>query len=239
VSGTGVWTCAGPPYSERMFPAATVAAPTRPPIVRLASTLIGESEAVRTTISRTAPGLVYVVRVRILGITAATGIGCVASARLRVAGSSRARRVGLAPRGVWCAGAGAVTVAATRRGAPTGTGHLRVRPPAAFGQGNVIGHLLLGPTCPVERIDDPCDPVAHPDPVTLVALDPSGAEAARTATLADGSFALDLPPGSYTLRAERAGSPFPSIADVNLVVSSGATRATPQRVAVIGDTGIR
>jgi hypothetical protein len=222
-----------------MLPAATVLAPSRPPIVRPVSTLIGESAAVRATISRMAPGLVYVVRFRIPGSTPATGLGCIASATLRTAGSSRAKRVGLAPRGVWCAGAGTLTVAATRRGARTGSGHLHVRPPAALGQGNVVGHLLLGPTCPVERIDDPCDPVAQPDPVTFVALDRSGAEAARAGTLSDGSFALDLPAGSYTLHAEGARSPFPTIADVNVVVSSAATRSTPQRVAVIGDTGIR
>jgi hypothetical protein len=215
-----------------MLPAATVAAPSRAPIVKHVSTLIGESEAVRATISRLAPGLVYVVRFRIPGSTPATGLGCVTSASLRIAGSSRAKRVGLAPRGVWC-------VAAARRGARTGSGHLRVRPPAAFGQGNVVGHLLLGPTCPVERIDDPCDPVAHPEPVTFVALDASGAEVARAGTLADGSFALDLPVGSYTLHADGVRSPFPTIADVNVVVGSAATRSTPQRVAVIGDTGIR
>jgi hypothetical protein len=222
-----------------MLPAATVAAPSRAPIVKHVSTLIGESEAVRATISRLAPGLVYVVRFRIPGSTPATGLGCVTSASLRIAGSSRAKRVGLAPRGVWCAGAGTLTVAAARRGARTGSGHLRVRPPAAFGQGNVVGHLLLGPTCPVERIDDPCDPVAHPEPVTFVALDASGAEVARAGTLADGSFALDLPVGSYTLHADGVRSPFPTIADVNVVVGSAATRSTPQRVAVIGDTGIR
>lgn len=222
-----------------MLPAATVAAPSRAPIVRPVPTLIGESEAVRATISHMAPGLVYVVRFRIPGSTPATGLGCVTSASLRIAGSSRAKRVGLAPRGVWCVGAGTLTVAAVRRGARTGSGHLRVRPPAALGQGNVVGHLLLGPTCPVERIDDPCDPVAHPEPVTFVALDASGAEVARAGTLADGSFALDLAVGSYTLHAEPARSPFPTIADVNVVVGSAATRSTPQRVAVIGDTGIR
>jgi hypothetical protein len=222
-----------------MLSAATVAAPSVAPIVRPLTTLIGESEAVRATISRLAPGLVYIVRVRIPGSATGTGVACSSSASLRIGGSSRARRVGLAPRGVWCPGAVRLTVRATRPGASTGTGHLRVRPPAAFGRGNVLGHLLLGPTCPVERVADPCDPVAHPDRVTLVALDPTGAEAARTITLADGSFALDLPAGSYILHAERAGSPFPSISDVPLVVSSGTTRSNPVRVAVIGDTGIR
>jgi hypothetical protein len=114
-----------------------------------------------------------------------------------------------------------------------------VEPSAALGQGNVVGHLVLGPTCPVERANDPCDPVAHPDPVTFVALDAAGGEAARTATLADGSFALDLPAGTYTLHADAARSMFPSIADVALLVPAGATRSNPERVVVAGDTGIR
>ena len=151
-----------------------LAAPSPPPIVRPASTQIGESEAVRATISRAASGLVYLVRFRIVGSTVASGLGCVASASLRVPGSRRARRVGLVARGVWCTGEGLLTVAADRRRARTGTAHLWVLPPAALGQGNVVGHLLLGPTCPVEHIDDPCDPVAHPEPVTFVALDASG-----------------------------------------------------------------
>jgi hypothetical protein len=222
-----------------MVPAAPVAAPSRAPIVRLASGLIGESEAVHATISSVTPGLAYVVRYRVPGATAATRLGCVTSAYLQVAGSRRPIHVGLAPRGVWCAGAGILSVASARRGAPIAALRLRVRPPEALGEGDVVGHLLVGPTCPVERVDDPCDPVARPEPVTLVALDVAGAEAARTVTLADGSFALDLPPGTYTLHADRTGGRFPSIADASVVVTAAATRSHPQRVVVAGDTGIR
>jgi len=222
-----------------MISAAPVAAPRRAPIVRLADGPIKESMAVRATVSGVSPGRVYVVRFRVPGATVAAALGCVASASLRVAGSRRPVHVGLAPRGVWCAGAGILTVALARRGAPSGTSRLRVRPPEALGEGDVVGHLLVGPTCPVERVDDPCDPVARPDPVTLVALDAAGAEAARTVTLADGSFAFDLPPGDYTLHAERTGAMFPSIADATVVVTAAATRSNPQRVAVTGDTGIR
>jgi hypothetical protein len=114
-----------------------------------------------------------------------------------------------------------------------------VRPPEAIGQGDVVGHLVVGPTCPVERADDPCDPVARPDPVTLIALDATGVETSRTVTLGDGSFAFDLQPGAYTLHAERTSAMFPSIADATVVVTASATRATPQRVIVTGDTGIR
>jgi hypothetical protein len=214
-------------------------APPRAPIVRLAATSIGESAAVRAVVSRAAPGLVFVVRFRVLGAAASADSGCVASASLRVKGSTQPVRVALAPRRVWCAGTGALRVAAVRRGARTGEARLRVRPPEAFGRGNVVGHLLLGPTCPVERVNDPCDPVARPDPVTLLALDATGAETARTVTLADGSFALDLPAGSYTVHADRTSVVYPSIGDARLVVTALASPSHPQRMIVSGDTGIR
>jgi hypothetical protein len=155
------------------------------------------------------------------------------------AGSGPRLLVALVPRGAWCPGAGVLSVAAVGRGAAAGTVRLRVRPAQALGQGNLVGRLSLGPTCPVERVDDPCDPAARPAPVTLVALDPSGTEAARTVTLGDGSFALDLSAGSYTLHAERAGAALPRIADTGVVVTADATRSRPQRVVVPGDTGIR
>jgi len=75
--------------------------------------------------------------------------------------------------------------------------------------------------------------------VTLVALDASGSEAAHTVTLGDGSFAFDLPAGSYTLRAERSGAALPRIADARVVVRAQASRSLPQHVVVTGDTGIR
>ena len=155
------------------------------------------------------------------------------------AGSGPRLLVALVPRGVWCAGVGVLSVVAVRRAAMAGAVRLRVRPAQALGQGDLVGRLSLGPTCPVERANDPCDPVARPAPVTLVALDASGGEAARTVTLGDGSFALNLTPGSYTLHAESAGAAFPRIADTSVLMTAQATRSQPQRVVVTGDTGIR
>jgi hypothetical protein len=222
-----------------MVSTAPLAASNRPPIVRSVSALIGESAAVRATVSRLSPGRRYLVRFRVRAATATAGRGCVASAGESLPGTRRVVRIGLAPRGVWCAGAGTLTVVSTRPGATAGTSRVRVAPSAAFGHGNIVGHLLLAPSCPVERIDDPCDPIARPDPVTLVALDASGAQTARTITLVDGSFALDLPSGNYTLRAEGTRGGLPSIADTDLVVTRAATRVNPGRVVVRGDTGIR
>ena len=173
-----------------MLPAVSVAAPVRPPIVRLASVVVGAAESVRATVYRIRSGRTYVVRFRVPGATAATGLGCIASASMRLVGSGPVMRVGVAPSGVWCLGAGVLSVAVARRGARAVASRLRVRPPEAIEQGDVVGQLVVGPTCPVERADDPCDPVARPDPVMLVALDATGAETARTVTLGDGSFAL-------------------------------------------------
>ena len=211
----------------------------RPPIVTMRSGVVGEIDAVRAVVTRALPRGVYLVRFRVRG-GAAASLGCVASASARVrAGSGTRLLVALVPRGEWCAGAGVLSVAAVRRGAAAVTVRLVVRPALALGQGDLVGRLSVGPTCPVERANDPCDPVARPAPVTLVALDASGAVAARTVTLGDGSFALDLTPGRYTLHAESAGSGFPRIADTPLTFTAQATRSQPQRIVVTGDTGIR
>jgi hypothetical protein len=220
-----------------MLAVAHIGATLRPPIVTVRSSEVGEIDAVRAVVTRLSPGAVYLVRFRVGG---GAGAGCRASASVRVrAGSGARMRVALVPRGMWCSGQGVLSVIAARHGAAAGAARLRVRPAQALGSGDLVGRLLLGPTCPVERADDPCDPVARPAPVTLVALDASGSEAAHTVTLGDGSFALDLPSGSYTLRAERAGAALPRIADTHVVVTAQATRSRPQRVVVTGDTGIR
>ena len=220
-----------------MLTAADATAVVRAPVPALRSYVIGESEAVRAAVTRVSPHVLYRVRFQVRG---GAGLGCVSSARLRVrSGPTATMRIALAPRGIWCPGVGVLSVVATRPGAAIGVARLRVRLSAAIGRGNLLGRLVLGPTCPVERAGDPCDPVEHPDPVTLVALAASGAEVARTVTLADGSFAFDLPAGSYTLRAERTGAAYPSIGDTAVVVTARATRERPERVAVSGDTGIR
>lgn len=222
-----------------MLPVADVAVVVRAPVVTVRSGVIGEGDAVRAAVTRVSPQVVYLVRFGLRGGPAA-GSGCVASASVRVrAGSTPRLRVALVPRGLWCAGPGVLSVVAARRGAAAGAVRLRVRPAQALGRGDLVGRLLLGPTCPVERANDPCDPVARPAPLTLVALDASGAETARAVTLGDGSFALNLPAGSYTLHALRTSATFPSIADTKVVVTTQATRSQPQRVIVTGDTGIR
>jgi hypothetical protein len=226
-------------YSGVMLSVADIGVTARPPIVAVRSGVVGEIDAVHAVVTRVSPRAAYAVRFRIPGRALASS-GCVASASVRVrAGSGSRLVVALVPRGVWCAGAGVLSVTAVRPGAVSAAARVRVRPAQALGQGDLVGRLSLGPTCPVERANDPCDPVARPAPVTVVALDASGAEAGRTVTLGDGSFALDLAAGSYTLHADRSGAALPRIADARVVVTAQATRSQPQRVVLTGDTGIR
>lgn len=209
------------------------------PLVRLSSRVFDESQALRGFVSRARPHLAVIVRVRILAIDG-SGIGCKTSAAMRVRADARGRAsFVLTPRGVWCAGVGTVRGVIAGRAVRASGATVRVRAPDALGVGNLVGHLLLGPTCPVERANEPCDPVARPAPVMLVALDRAGVEAARTTTLGDGSFALDLPAGDYTLHAESTASGFPRIADKPVSVPASATVASPLRVTIDGDTGIR
>jgi hypothetical protein len=221
-----------------MLPVGDIGVGARPPIVTVLSGAVGEINAVRAVVTRASPRAVYQVRFRI-GSGAGADSSCVASASTRVrAGTGPRLHIAVAPRGVWCQGTGVLSVAPVRHDTAAGTVRLRVRPARALGRGNLVGRLLLGPACPVERADDPCDPVPRPAPVTLVALDASGKEIARTVTLGDGSFALDLPAGRYTLHAA-GGAAFPRITDTQVLVTARATPSEPQRVVVTGDTGIR
>lgn len=74
--------------------------------------------------------------------------------------------------------------------------------PAATSAGlAVVGRAVAGPTCPVQPaspIPGQCEPRAVAGAV-LVVTDGSGREVARVTTAADGTFALMLTPGSYTL----------------------------------------
>ena len=222
-----------------MLSVSDIGVTSRPPLVTVRSSVVGELDAVRAVVTRVTPGAAYVARFRVRG-GAVAGLGCVASASARVrAGSGPRMLVALVPHGGWCAGTGVVSVAAVRRRAAVGTIRLRVRPALALGQGDLVGRLSIGPTCPVERANDPCDPVARPAPVTLIALTVSGDEAGRTTTLADGSFALTLTPGQYTLHAVSTGAGLPRIADSAVTMTAQATRSQPLRVVVTGDTGIR
>ena len=112
---------------------------------------------------------------------------------------------------------------------PAGTGQ------TGGGQMGIAGVATAGPTCPVETIGDPaCAPRPVAD-ATIVVVDGSGAEVARTTTRADGAFFIAVQAGDYTVRGEPVqglmGMPEPTA----VFVSEGSA----SQVQLGYDTGIR
>jgi hypothetical protein len=96
--------------------------------------------------------------------------------------------------------------------------------------GGITGRVLAGPTCPVERLDTPCPPKAVAM-ATVKAIPRDGGAATSVVTGADGSFALALRPGTYTLSPP---GPWPKCAPVVVTVTSQVVRHD-----IVCDTGIR
>lgn len=106
------------------------------------------------------------------------------------------------------------------------------------GNGTVLGNVILGPTCPVERI--PPDPACAPRPykTTIDIWNTfTGSSYQSVSTDSGGVFKLSLAPGSYSLEASKAanGSPYPRCAQVNISVAANRS----QNVTLNCDTGIR
>lgn len=99
----------------------------------------------------------------------------------------------------------------------------------------VRGAVVVGPTCPVERI--PPDPACAPKPyATTITAERTGATSAFATTQSDatGTFQLSLPPGDYTISAQ-GGQTLPRCAPQNVTVGpSGYVTIT-----LTCDTGIR
>ena len=99
--------------------------------------------------------------------------------------------------------------------------------------GGVNGHVLAGPTCPVER---PGVPVCQPRPVTgSVKLGQGGRVVASTHIDQTGLFALGLPAGTYTVTVDTGDGAFPICKPVEVTVSDGAFAL----LDINCDTGIR
>jgi len=62
----------------------------------------------------------------------------------------------------------------------------------------VEGQTLLGPMCPVIRLDQPCPD--RPYQATLTVLNPAGEKMAQIQTDVNGLYRLELLPGDYIMR---------------------------------------
>lgn len=99
----------------------------------------------------------------------------------------------------------------------------------------VRGVVLLGPTCPVERI--PPDPQCADRPYeTAITVYRAGASAAFAIGKSDtsGAFVFSLPPGSYMLKAA-GGTMLPRCNPTNVTVGPSGYATT----TISCDTGIR
>ena len=103
----------------------------------------------------------------------------------------------------------------------------------AAANSGVWGTVTAGPTCGVERIDQPCPPVQVRG--TVEAVDGAGGVAGRGGTDSAGRYAIDLPPGRYTLRVAGTGI-YPQCPETTAVEVGPGSAVT---IDISCDTGIR
>lgn len=100
--------------------------------------------------------------------------------------------------------------------------------------GTIRGAVLLAPTCPVESTESPCPgrPLAG---VPVLVEDLEGDVQARTVSGEDGTFVIDVAPGSYALTASIEDDPARSVKPTRVDVRAGEV----VRSDVVVDSGIR
>jgi hypothetical protein len=105
-------------------------------------------------------------------------------------------------------------------------------PPAL--RSGIQGVALVDEGCPVLQAGSPCP--EHPMPARVVVSDQAGAEVTTTDTTDAGQFSIELPEGSYVVRAEnKSGTPLPTAKPIPVTVRSEAM--TP--LTIHFDSGVR
>ena len=95
----------------------------------------------------------------------------------------------------------------------------------------VTGQVLSAPSCPVERVGQPCPPRPVPDAVVVAVI--GNDQRGETTSDQQGKFRLMLPPGRYTVRATNPGG-YASTASEAVTVSTA-----PVQITLTVDSGIR
>jgi hypothetical protein len=107
--------------------------------------------------------------------------------------------------------------------------------PAGAGETGIAGVAVAGPTCPVQKVGDPaCAPRPVAD-ATIVVVDGSGVEVARTRTGMDGAFSVAVPAGDYTAAGEPVNGLMGTPGPIAVAVSEGSV----SQIQLSYDTGIR
>jgi hypothetical protein len=107
---------------------------------------------------------------------------------------------------------------------------------ASATQGTLAGDVVAGPTCPVERAEDPCPPKAVPNREVDI-LGANNAVVATTTTDGKGHFSVALAPGTYvvTVPIKQGLIGMRQMSDVKANITAG--QVTTVKVEL--DTGIR
>ena len=102
---------------------------------------------------------------------------------------------------------------------------------AAKPASGIVGRVMIGPTCPVERPGQSC---VRPYATNIKVLGAARHHLVMTfESTSDGRFRVALSPGRYILRAARVGLPRLSPRAVTV------RRGTFTRVTLVFDTGLR
>jgi hypothetical protein len=107
---------------------------------------------------------------------------------------------------------------------------------ASATQGTLAGDVDAGPTCPVERAEDPCPPKAVPNREVEI-LGANNTVVATTTTDGKGHFSVALAPGTYTVTVpiKQGLIGMRQMSDVKANITAG--QVTTVKVEL--DTGIR
>lgn len=144
---------------------------------------------------------------------------------------------------VLLAGCGALSGAPNANATPNATGTAASASPSATisnpqnaQRGTLSGQIVAGPTCPVERADDPCPDKPVPNRALVIRAKVNGATT-NLVSDAQGRFSLALPTGAYIVSVA-AG---PGMIGMRQVTSGDVVVIGGQTVTlkIVLDTGIR
>lgn len=119
---------------------------------------------------------------------------------------------------------------------PLATATITVAPASSsFQAGKLHGHILAGPVCPVERLDNPCPPPPVVGRAVYVKDQQSGNILYSLTTDANGYFFADLPQGNYLVEVAKQGISSNKSGPHQITIASGQT----VNLEILVDTGIR
>ncbi len=102
---------------------------------------------------------------------------------------------------------------------------------AAAPPSGLTGRVMIGPTCPVQRLGERCERPYRTEIVVLRARDQRRVTLFRSGS--DGRFRVRLTPGRYVLEAASPG--LPRLTPLQVTVRAGRFTA----VTIVFDSGIR